>query len=398
VNIICISPAPFDYPIWTNRQHIPIRFAKKHRVIYVFHPYLLRSSIKRNIFYNRKKTKNKNCNRNIHLYTPWIIPFSSHNLTIHRINVKISCFFLKKVLKKLDFHEYIIWFYDPEGVYYLNELNPILICYDCVDEYPTMPDYKTKNRKNRIIDLERKLIKKCNIVFTTSYNLFKKKRELNNNTFLVENVGDYDHFSKAQLKMLNTSSDFPQMPKPIIGFVGALDTYKVDFELIEFLSDQRPEWSFVFIGDMQGGADGKKEVPQKQNIYYLGRKKYKNLPEYVAHFDVCIIPYKINDYTRHVFPIKLYEFLSAGKPIVATELPSIQKLQDIIIIAKSYEAFLLGIEEAIQQDSEKLIQNRIEIAKQNTWETRVNKLLSYVESNIALAAAYKCMKMGGIEM
>lgn len=151
LNFVCISPAPWDYPIWTNRQHIMARIAEEHKVLYVFHPLLSRSSIKRNISLNKFKliSTMKKINNNLSTFTPFIIPFANNLLGGHRFNIIISSLVLKRILKRISFDEYILWFYDPEAVEYMNYLRPKLSCYDCVDDYSTMPSYSsTKERKD----------------------------------------------------------------------------------------------------------------------------------------------------------------------------------------------------------------------------------------------------------
>jgi hypothetical protein len=385
MNIVCLSPAPWDYPIWTNRQHIMARMAKCHKVIYVFQPVFFKSSIKRNV--SLKETKKismlKKINDNLWTYTPFIIPFSNKSLFIHRINVKISSMFLKKILLLLGFDNYLLWFYDPEGVVYLDYLNPKLTCYDCVDEYSTMPYYNSsKRRKERLNRLENELIKKCDLVFTTAQNLYKQKKRLNPKTYLVENVGDFDHFNEVEREKLHTPTDISKIPSPIIGFVGALDDYKVDHDLLEYIAVKKPNWSIVLIGSKMNSKEKTDTFSKNDNIFYLGRKDYKKLPQYISHFDVCIIPYKINDYTKHVFPIKFFEFLSTGKPVITTALPALKKYSRTARIASSYNEFIQAIEESIHYDSEGLKEKRINLAKNNTWEYRTEKLLSYINEFI----------------
>jgi glycosyltransferase involved in cell wall biosynthesis len=379
-NIICVSPVPWDYPIWTNRQHIISILSKKHRIIYVFHPYLVRSVIKRKIKKNKRLLIEK-YNQNLWIYTPFIFPFSNISQGIQKINVIISCFFLKKMLKKLRFDKYVLWFYDPEGVFYLDLLSPFMSCYDCVDDYSKMPSYKSDKKKNRLIRMENELVRRCNFVFTTSEILYRKKIKFNNNTFLVENVGDFQHFNKALKKLSKLPVELEKLPKPIIGFVGALDSYKVDYDLIKFIAGEKPEWSIVLIGDNMG-SHNVANLKNYGNIILLGRKEYKLLPEYTVHFDVCIIPYVLNEYTKCVFPIKLFEFLSVGKPVVSTALPSIIKYNNIISIAKSYEQFVELIEKSLNENSEEKMNDRITLSKNNTWESRATKLLSHIQNAV----------------
>jgi glycosyltransferase involved in cell wall biosynthesis len=381
LNIVCISPAPWDYPIWTNRQHIMKRLSAYNHVVYVFHPTLFRSSVKR-ICRNGKITLIKNIDSNLCCFTPPIAPFSGRCPKIASANIQISSYFLKKALKKNDIHDYILWFYDPEAVEYLDYLNPYFTCYDCVDEFAAMPSYQDSKKKTLLIEKERRLIQRSSIVFTTSKSLFASKKSLNPNTYLVENVGDFEHFNiQANIKP-PAPSDFPKGDSPVIGFSGAVDPYKIDFELISFLAEQRPNWRIVLIGGVTDSQKKDYQFPQNKNIYYLGRKEYGELPLYLAYFDVCIIPYGINDYTQGVFPIKLFEYLATGKPVVTSSLPSLAKYSSYIRMSESKQKFLANIEDVLTRDNDKEKQARIACASENTWESRAERLINHVHANI----------------
>jgi glycosyltransferase involved in cell wall biosynthesis len=381
LNIVCISPAPWDYPVWTNRQHIMSGLSQHHRVLYVFHPVFLRSSIKRNITLSKSKPVSmlNKINDNLTTFTPFILPFSDKTPGLHQMNIRLSSSYMNKFLGQLGFKEFILWFYDPEAVAYLDYLQPILSCYDCVDEYSTMPYYSSHRRKQRLEHLEKQLIERCDIVFTTSENLYNQKKQLNPNTYLVENVGDFEHFNKVDYSKLKVPQDFPSVSSPVIGFIGAMDHYKVDFDLIEFIADMRPQWNLIMIGSRMNSKEKRASYPKKSNIYYLGGKEYRNLPDYAANFDICIIPYKINEYTKNVFPIKFFEFLATGKPVVTTALPALLQYGSIVNISQTYEEFLDAIEQSLYHDSGDLKKERLQIAKKHTWESRKERLLFHIQ-------------------
>jgi hypothetical protein len=379
LNIVCVSPAPWDFPIWTNRQNIMSRVAQAHNVLYVFHPVLLRSSIKRNLIRKMKPfSMIDRINDKLLIYTPYILPFSDEFMKIHTFNVKASALLLKRQLRRFGFKDYILWFYDPEAVDYLDHLSPKLACYDCVDEYSAMPYYSSPKRKMRLEKLERKLIEKCDLVFATSKNLYDQKIKLNPNTKLVENVGDFEHFNRVDREQLEVPSDFPSVSSPVLGFIGALDNYKVDFELIDYIAERKPDWAIVLIGSKMNVEEKNDLMPARENIYYLGMKRYEHLPNYISMFDVCIIPYRINAYTKNVFPLKFIEFMSTGKPLAMTPLPSIEKYAEFVRVGSSREEFLLAVEDAIRDDSEIMKKKRLDIARNNSWETRKDRLLSNI--------------------
>ena len=380
MNIVCISPAPWDYPIWTNRQHIMSRVAQDHNVLYVFQPTLLRSCIKRNVLKEGSiLTTLVKKHDKLHLYTPFILPLGEQSPSIHSFNIKLASRGVKALLRRLGFDRYILWFYDPEAVGYLDQLDPVLSCYDCVDDFSSMPSYASVARSQHLVKLENDLVRRSSLVFTTSSELLKKKSPLNSNTFLVENVGDFDHFHRAVREDLPVPPELSGVRSPLVAFVGALDDYKVDYDLIQHLARQRPHWTLMLIGSCMGKDDSaiRSELP---NILFLGKKSYSELPGYLAHADVCIIPYRINDYTRHVFPLKLFEYMATGKPIVSTELPSLEQYRSVIGMAGEFDSFVERVEDCLRSDSKDQQMLRISIARQHTWESRKDQLLQHVRA------------------
>ena len=381
--IICVSPAPWDYPIWTNRQHIMHVLSKNNDVYYIFHPEFLRSTIKRNILSPKKINHIKENKYRLKLITPYILPFAKSFLNIHKLNVKICSTLINRRLKEGNIKNYILWFYDPESVFYLKYLNPTIACYDCVDEFSAMPSYNSQKKIDRLLKLEKLLVKKCDIVFTTSNNLYSEKKKYNSKTFLVENVGDFKHFYKTtKVKPINLKQIPPN--KKNIGFIGALDSYKVDYELLEWLSIRQPDWNFILIGSKLNILEKEIHLKGSKNIFFLGIKKYKDLPYYAANFDICIIPYKINDYTKNVFPIKVFEYLATGKPVVSTNLPSIRKYKDVIFISDDYLDFENKIKIALVNNNISNKEKRLQIAYKNSWESRSEKLIKIVKEEFDL--------------
>lgn len=380
MNIVCISPAPWDYPIWTNRQHIMSRVARDHNVLYVFHPTLLRSCIKRNFLKSGSVlTTLVRKHERLHLCTPFVLPCGERFPSLHSLNIRLAARGVKAILRRLGFDRYVLWFYDPEAVGYLDELDPVLSCYDCVDDFSSMPSYASATRGERLLQRENDLVRRSSLVFTTSSELLKKKSPLNSNTFLVENVGDFDHFHQAAREEMPLPSELSGVGSPLIAFVGALDDYKVDYDLIQHLARKRPHWTIMLIGSCMGKDDSaiRSELP---NILFLGKKNYSELPGYLAHSDVCIIPYRINDYTRHVFPLKMFEYMATGKPIVSTELPSLEQYRSVIGMAGDFDGFVERVEDCLRRDSEEQRALRISMARRHTWENRKDQLLQHVQA------------------
>lgn len=179
---------------------------------------------------------------------------------------------------------------------------------------------------------------------------------------LVKNAADFTHFHAAPSRVC-----LQGVPRPIIGYYGAIAEW-FDAGLIEHAARQRPDWSFVLIGHTFGAEiDGLRALP---NVRFLGEQPYDTLPAYLAQFDVCCIPFRLNDLTRATNPVKFYEYLCSGKPIVSVRLPELQQHEDCVYFADGPEEFVAAIKRAFEEKGEGLTKRRVEVARVNTWEER----------------------------
>ncbi|MFN3551186.1 MAG: glycosyltransferase [Endomicrobiia bacterium] len=386
-NIICFGFADWDNPYRTNQHHIMQRLSQNNRVVFVEslglrQPVFQKKDIKRIFKRLIKGIKGlKKINENLYIYSPLVLPLHKFSF-VRKINNLILKSNLKKIQKKLNFTEPIIWSYIPNIIDFKNFFNEKLIVYHCVDELSANPLIPAKV----ISQMEIKLIKNADVVFVSSKPLYEKKKIYNlQNTYYMPNVADFEHFSKVwrEKEKLAVPEDIKNIKHPIIGFVGAISKYKINFSIIEYILQTHRDWSLVLIGAV---GEGEKAVDISEfkypNLYYLGAKAYSELPHYINCFDICILPSLINEYTKNMFPMKFFEYLSTGKPVVSVDLPSLEEFKKYFYCAKDKYEFVLQIEKAIKEDNEELKKNRIEIAKQFTWEKRIEEMSDIIEKNI----------------
>lgn len=383
LDIICFSDAPWDYPLWTNKQHVMSRLSKLgYRVLYVDPQFgfvgWLKWFIAGRVSFARLFRWLKRESETLWIFAPILLP--PRFAICRRINDFLRLLGVRALARWLRFERLVLWVYHPDAVYFVGRLDGSMVVYDCVDEYSTFPAYAAPARNREIRYNEERLLKLADVVFTTSKPLFELKREFNSNTYLVQNVGDANHFGKVMLEDTIIPSDIASIKKPVIGYVGALDAYKVDFELIKHIAMEKPGWSIVLIGPVAEGDPATKVDSFKKfgNVHFLREKPYQELPGYIKAFDICMIPYSINKYTKYSFPLKVHEFLATGKPVVTTVLPSVMDLSDVLKIASGYEQFVQFLEEALGGDSPKAKAQRLKVARENTWEHRVKQLLNII--------------------
>jgi glycosyltransferase involved in cell wall biosynthesis len=226
------------------------------------------------------------------------------------------------------------------------------------------------------------------LVFTTSRAMFERQRRVNPSTQLVRNAGDYEHFLAAAARAI-AAPEVADLPRPVLGFAGNFLSSKVDFDLLGELARALPRCTLLLIGPATPETSPVLErLGRIPNVRWLGEKPYAELPKYVASFDVGLIPYVSNAYTRSCFPLKLYEYLAAGKPVVASGLPELAGMKPDVLLADGTAAFVQAVEGALDRDSEADRKRRQEIAARNSWETRTGRLLELVERELEALAQH----------
>jgi glycosyltransferase involved in cell wall biosynthesis len=226
---------------------------------------------------------------------------------------------------------------------------------------------------------EGELVQKADVVFVTSTTLELSRREINPRTYYLPNVADYDHFSQAMSGDTAIPADLALIPGPRIGFIGAISGYKIDFDLLRQVAEQRPEWSLVMIGEVGEGDPwtDPSVLKSAKNIHLLGPRAYSALPQYLKGFDVAILPNRLNDYTAAMFPMKFFEYLAAGRPVVSTSLASLKAYEKHACLAKSAHEFIDGISDALSGRCASL-DDRLGLARQHTYEARMDRMLKIV--------------------
>lgn len=389
VNVICLSNQLWDYPLWTNKKHVMSRLAERgNNVLFIDPPVntgrvLLRQLTTKRWSLSKLLYKFKKEADSLFVFSPIKVPQLQAFFTqifIKHINTYTQKYFDKSC-------KTILWIYHVEIENlkeYVNLLNYDILVYDCVDNYSAFPKYNTEEKKSKLINIENELATKADIVFCTAPGLVDRLKKYNQKTFYTPNVGDYERFSKSKTFKENLPDDIKNIPRPRIGFTGALDSYKFDSKLVLKLSKDYPSYSFVIIGPMalKDRESSIKELgfENSKNIYFLGTKDFKILNQYYAGFDAVIIPYPLNDYTvGGCFPVKFHEALAAEVPVIVTDLPAYKPFSDVCYISRSYDEFSQNIRRALEEDSEALRSARREVARANNWEGKVTNMINIID-------------------
>ncbi len=302
------------------------------------------------------------------------IPFHGSEL-VRRANRLLLVASLKLLLKLRGVRRPITWFVVPHMAPLVGQLGERLSVYYCIDDYAALPDVDVE----AVRGMDEALTRGADLVFVASDTLLERKRALNANTHVSPHGVDYDHFVTAQDPGLATPEDIAKLPRPIIGFFGLIERW-IELDLIKFMAEKRPHWTFLMIGRI---AVPEAEVPRLPNIHYLGRRPYETLPAYGKAFDVAIIPYHLTQQVLHSNPIKLREYLAMGKPIVSVSAPEIDKFADHVAIARSHDEYLAKVDEAVANGlSAERVKRQTEHAATMTWDANLRRVMAVVEARL----------------
>jgi protoporphyrinogen oxidase/glycosyltransferase involved in cell wall biosynthesis len=270
--------------------------------------------------------------------------------------------------------EHIAWFYTPMALPLLQELNPSLVVYDCMDELSAF-----KNAPKQMLQRENALLKLADLVFTGGPSLYRAKRERHPNVYCFPSSVDLVHFEQA-LDRSNTHPAHEGIPGPRLGYYGVIDE-RIDFELIARIADARPEWQVVLAGPVV--KIDRDTLPRRHNIHYLGQQPYKALPHLLAGWNVCLLPFALNESTRFISPTKTLEYMAAELPIVSTPIVDVMELYgEVVSVAASKPAFIKACETALlttPAEHQRHVLKMRELVVKTSWDTTMEKMYELVQ-------------------
>jgi len=236
---------------------------------------------------------------------------------------------------------------------------------------------------NMLNKIEHKNIHRIDLVLASSRKQCEKRKEIHPNVFYIPNGVDFTYFKRAMKSKASEPDDLRPIPRPRIGYIGNIENVRLDYNLLEETAKIHPEWSFVLIGWVSGGAEEKvKSLTQLQNVYVLPYKPHAKIPIYLKGFDVGLIPFKVTPFSNAMNPLKLYEYLAVGLPVVSTMLDELKCYSKIISISWNVDDFVFLIEKALQDNSPDKVLNRISFAQQNSWDQRVEEMSSILNEGL----------------
>jgi teichuronic acid biosynthesis glycosyltransferase TuaH len=292
---------------------------------------------------------------------------------------------LKAIIKRYNIRDFIYInsfnFHYPDIA---GKLRPSLVLYHCLD-----PMVLPFNRKHGVVSEDR-LVKTSDLVICSSKQLYVEKKKDNPNAYFIANAANLEHSSKALHAELPVYPAIAALKKPVVGYFGAIER-RIDFRLLKEVIRKNPDKSFVFVG-----PEDKQFIPdwfyEAENVHFTGPVAYEYMPAVIKGFDVALIPFKKDDVSASIFPLKLFEYLGAGKPVVAIDFnPDLYEFtSNAVTYCSDPESFSRAIENAVHEDSETSKARRLKIASENTWENRIDTLAEIISDH------YELKKSGGV--
>jgi hypothetical protein len=257
------------------------------------------------------------------------------------------------------------WFYTPmPAPTMLGAFGERGVVYDCMDELS-----KFRFAPPQLVERERLLMSRADVVFTGGYRLFQSKSRVHPNVHFFGCGVDSAHFAKARLSDTPRPADVPPEDATVLGYYGVIDE-RVDYELIAALAAANPSWEVVMVGPVVKVDPA--SLPQAPNLRWLGQKQYGELPMYAKAFDVCLMPFALNEATEFINPTKTLEYMAAGKPIVSTAVADVvRNFTPVVKVARSYDGFVAAVRAALACPEPELIARGIGMAKDASWESIV---------------------------
>ena len=347
-DLVCFSHLRWDF-VYQRPQHLLTRCARNRRVFFVEEPIFGSGSM-------RLDVQERDGGVRV------VVPHLPEGLRSEIATSAVLKEMTRRLFLEQGIREYVFWYYTPMALSYTSDFDPIAAVYDCMDELSAF-----KGAPSRLQDFEKILFQHVNLVFTGGQTLYEAKRNQHPAVYAFPSSIDVTHFGKART-VNDDPEDQASIPHPRLGFFGVIDE-RFDIELLNSLATSRPDWHFVMIGPVV--KIDPDSLPKHPNIHYLGPKKYDQLPEYLAGWDVALLLFARNESTRFISPTKTPEYLAAGKPVISTSIRDVVRPYgelELVRIADQATDFIQAAEEVLQAEPH----------EKAAWLARVDEFLANI--------------------
>jgi glycosyltransferase involved in cell wall biosynthesis len=334
MNLVVFSHLRWDF-VFQRPQHLLSRLSRHHPVVYIEEPvfdagepFLEEIEAAAQVRVLRPHTP-------VHApgfhddQLPFLEPLIEHWLERNRIG------------------DYVVWFYTPMALPLMADLTPSAVVYDCMDELSSF-----KGAPRQMLQREASLLRRADLVLTGGPSLYEAKRTANPYVLCLPSAVDAAHFARdnalAKADLVARAEELQgAIAHPRLGYYGVIDE-RLDLDLLKSVAQAEPSWQLVMVGPV--AKIDPADLPRAPNIHWLGQQSYDLLPQLVAGWDVCLMPFALNEATRHISPTKTLEYMAAGRAVVSTAVQDVITLYgDAVRVAENRAAFLGGIRDALAE-------------------------------------------------
>jgi UDP-galactopyranose mutase len=362
-DLVCLSHLRWDF-VFQRPQHLFTRCAQERRVFFIEEPIFDDGPIRMDV------SKRED---GLHV----VVPHLTHDLFGDVARDAILQGLIDRLFKEYGIEEHVLWYYTPMAMSFTRHLNPVAVIYDCMDELSAFKGAPPALRFH-----EAELFNRADLVFTGGQSLYEAKRKQHRSVHAFPSSIDVKHFGQAR-HITDEPADQKDIPHPRLGFFGVIDE-RLDIELVRGLAEARPDWHLVIIGPVVKISE--EDLPRRENIHYLGGKSYKELPAYLAGWDVAMLTFARNESTRFISPTKTPEYLAAGKPVVSTSIRDVVRPYgqlELVRIADSVEDFARACEAAMKDDRQEHVRRVDQFLARTSWDKTWEEMRELIDEVVA---------------
>jgi glycosyltransferase involved in cell wall biosynthesis len=364
IDLLCFCHLRWGF-VFQRPNHLLSRFSKHQRVFFIEEP----------IFHEGEdQLQIENYNENLFVVTPHI-KSGLQEEEVHNCQRKL----INKLLADMSIEKYFSWYYTPMALPFTDHLTPEFTVYDCMDELSAF-----KFAPPQLTILEKELFKKADVVFTGGQSIYESKKNAHHNIYAFPSSIDKHHFGQSR-KIKEDPEDQKHIPHPRFGFFGVIDE-RFDIELIDAVAKAKPEWHFVLLGPVVKIDPA--ILPKYDNVHYLGGKKYDELPNYIAGWDIAMVAFAMNESTKFISPTKTPEYLAAGKPVISTPIRDVVRPygdNKLVHIVSNADEFIKAAEKELNKKRKSAWLKKVDdFLLYNSWDRTWGEMVRHIENAYVL--------------
>lgn len=363
IDLVCFSHLRWDF-VFQRPQHLLTRCARDRRVFFIEEPVFGNGSMRLDV---------RDAEAGVRVVVPTLPEGLRSEIAINAVMKEMT----RQLFQEHNINEYVFWYYTPMALKFTDHFNPVASVYDCMDELSAF-----KGAHSQLSMLEKELFQNVDLVFTGGQSLYEAKCGQHPAVYAFPSSIDASHFGKARTNVIDPE-DQASIPHPRLGFFGVIDE-RFDSELLDQVAAKRPDWQFIMIGPVV--KIDPESLPKHPNIHYLGPKKYNELPDYLAGWDIALLLFARNDSTRFISPTKTPEYLAAGKPVISTSIRDVVRPYGelkLVEITDTADEFIQAAEKIMARSPESDWLNRVDAFLENiSWDKTWTQMSELIEDVI----------------